>query len=92
MTVKVRIPTMLREYAGGSTLVAADGATGREILADLEARYPALGRRVTDEQGSIRRHVHVFVGEDRMVDLGAPVPDGAEITIMAAVSGGSDGT
>lgn len=80
---------MLREYAGGSTVVDVDGGTGREVLSDLEARYPALGRRVTDEQGAIRRHVHVFVGEDRMVNPDAAVPDGAEVTIVAAVSGGT---
>jgi molybdopterin converting factor small subunit len=88
VTVKVRIPTMLRDYAGGSTVVEVEGTTGREVLAAIEARHPALGRRVTDEQGLIRRHVHVYVGEDRLLDLDTSVPDGADVTILAAVSGG----
>lgn len=86
--VKVRIPTVLREYADGSTVVEVDGATAGQVLTNLEARYPALGRRVTDEQGRIRRHVHVFIGEDRLVDLATTVPNGAELTVLAAVSGG----
>lgn len=87
--VKVRIPTVLREYAGGVTVVDATGTTGREVLRNLEARYPALGRRVTDEQGSIRRHVHVYLGDDRLLDLDTAVPDGSDVTILAAVSGGA---
>jgi sulfur-carrier protein len=47
--------------------------------------------RVLDEQGNLRRHVNVFVGADDIRTLGgltATVADGAEVSIVPAVSGG----
>ncbi|MGQ0743960.1 MAG: MoaD/ThiS family protein [Acidimicrobiales bacterium] len=84
----VRLPTALRQYAGGAATVEIEGATVGEVLAALDRRHPALGRRVLDEQGQVRRHVHVFVGPERMADLGDPVPGATEVTILPAVSGG----
>ena len=58
---------------------------------DVQARIPALTDRVLTEQGELRRHVNVFVGEEsvRWSDgLATAVPDGATITILPAVSGG----
>jgi molybdopterin converting factor small subunit len=47
--------------------------------------------RVLTEQGEIRPHINVFVGERncRFEDgLNTAVPNGTEVTILAAVSGG----
>ena len=44
MTAVVRIPPTLRAEVGGERQVEADGDTVREVLEDLVARYPALGR------------------------------------------------
>jgi len=46
---------------------------------------------VVDEQGEVRQHINIFVGNDaiRFADgLATAVPDGAEIMIVPAVSGG----
>lgn len=88
MTVTVRLPTQLREYANGQATVELDGTTVGEILTNLGHAHPGVGRRVTDEQGRIRRHVHVYIGEDRARTTDDTVPPNAEITIMPAVSGG----
>ena len=88
--IKVNLPGPLRPYADGNAHVQID--KGRcsvgDVLSALERQHPAIGRRVTDEQGRIRSHVHVYVGEDRAKELTDPVEDGAEVTILAAVSGG----
>lgn len=50
-----------------------------------------MARRLRDEAGMLRRHVNVFVGADNIRDLdGADtvVSDGAEVTLLPAVSGG----
>jgi sulfur-carrier protein len=47
--------------------------------------------RVMDEQGRVRPHVNVFVGAESIRDTGGletPLAAGAELHIIAAVSGG----
>ena len=84
----VRLATDLRSYAEGRSTLEVDGATLGEVLVALEKMYPAVGRRVTDERGRLRRHVNVFIGADRQVDPAAPVSAKDEVSILPAVSGG----
>jgi molybdopterin converting factor small subunit len=61
------------------------------VLDALAAAHPAVGRRVRDEAGTLRRHVNVFVGADNARDLDAMdtvVPDGTEVSVLPAISGG----
>jgi molybdopterin converting factor small subunit len=86
--VKVRIPTPLRSYTGQQAVVHADGATVSELLDDLDRRYPGIRFRMADEQGRLRRHMKIWVGEDPVRDLSTPLGDEDEVTIMQALSGG----
>jgi MoaD family protein len=93
-TVAVRVPTALRPYVGGQSVVEAearDGATVGSVLDALAAAHPDLERRVRDEQGDLRPHVNLFVGTENIRDLdglATPLTPGAELTILPAVSGG----
>ena len=90
----VRLAAGLRPHAGGAATVDIDiegPATVSAVLDALAAAHPAVGRRLRDEAGTLRRHVNVFVGPDNVRDLGGPdavVPDGAEVSVLPAVSGG----
>jgi molybdopterin synthase sulfur carrier subunit len=67
------------------------GATVREVIAELEKRYPGFALYVADETGRLRRHVNVFVGNEPICDrdgLGDKVGPGEEIFILQALSGG----
>jgi sulfur-carrier protein len=91
MTVVVKIPTQLRAAAGGESETEVDGATVQEVLDGLFERFEELRTRISDEDGSLRRFVNVYLaGEDiRFLDgLATPVADGAELTILPAVAGG----
>lgn len=91
MSVSVRIPTILRTYTGGESEVTAEGATLAEVLDDLEAGYSGIKARVLDDEGSLRRFVNVYVGNDDvrfLDDLATPTPDGTQISIIPAVAGG----
>ena len=83
----VIVPTHLRSYTKGQSEVEARGATLREVLVDLEARFTGIRHRVIDEQDRIRPHVKFFVGGDEAHALDAPVGD-REVQIVAALSGG----
>ena len=92
MSATVRIPTILRSYTGGESEVSATGATLAEVLDDLDSSYSGIKGRIVDESGELRRFVNVYVGNDdvRFLDhLDTPTPDGAQISVIPAVAGGS---
>ncbi|MGN6250412.1 MAG: MoaD/ThiS family protein [Marmoricola sp.] len=92
MAVSVRIPTILRTYTGGASEVSAEGGTLAAVLDDLEANHTGIKARVLDDSGEIRRFVNVYVGNDdvRFLDgLATEVADGAQLSIIPAVAGGS---
>ncbi|MDQ6522002.1 MoaD/ThiS family protein [Nocardioides sp. LHD-245] len=91
MSVRVRIPTILRTYTGGDSEVSATGATLAEVLDDLDASYAGIKGRILDEDGKLRRFVNVYVNNDDVrfeQDLATPTPDGAEVSVIPAVAGG----
>ncbi len=102
MSITLQLPGALAPFAGGQreiTLAAGGGGDGGSgggttvtgVLDRLAGQLPALERRIRDERAEIRRHVNVYVnGVDIRTLSGAesPVPDGAVIDVIAAVSGG----
>ncbi len=93
MAVRFLLPAYLRPYAGARPDLELDAspATVREALEALRALHPGVLDRVLTEQGEVRRHVNVFVGEESIRysgGLDTPLADGAEIAIVPAVSGG----
>ena len=88
MSVRVIVPTQLRGYTAGASEVIAAGATLLDVLADLDRQYPGFRFRVVDEHDRVRRHIIFFVGMDRQEDLRAPIPRGADVQIVGALSGG----
>ena len=64
VSVRVRIPTILRSYTGGAAEVTAGHGTLREVISDLDSSYPGIGDRILDDGGRIRRFVNVYVDEE----------------------------
>jgi molybdopterin synthase sulfur carrier subunit len=84
----VLLPAVLRPFARGAERVEVSGATVGAVFAALE---DPLRRRLLDDQGGLRRHVNVFLGEDNvrdLSDLSTPVSDADELLVLPAVSGG----
>jgi sulfur-carrier protein len=93
MTVKFWIPRSLTTMTDGRSLVDVEvsGGTLRNALEALFEAYPAIRDRVLTEQGEIREHVNVFVGNAvarSSGGLATPIVDGVEISIIPAISGG----
>jgi sulfur-carrier protein len=92
--VVVRLPQALAEHAGGARALSLDvgpAATLGDVLELLGRTTPAVGRRILDETGAIRRFVNVYVGDDecRTLDgLGTPVPPGTVVHVIGSVAGG----
>ena len=91
MSATVRIPTQLRNLAGGSSEVKVDGATVGAVLEGLERAHPGFRERLFDEAGKLRRFVNVFVAEEdvRFLEgLDTAGADGQTVSIVPAVAGG----
>ena len=91
MAVTVKLPTQLRDAAGGATSTQVEGATIGEALESLYAEHGELRERISDADGGLRRFVNVYLrGEDiRFLDgLDTEVGEADEVTILPAVAGG----
>lgn len=84
-TVNLRSP--LKQRAGRDA-IEIDGDTVAAVVAGLEREVPALAGWVTDETGSVRRHVNLFLNGEQ-VGPDASVNPADRIDIIHAITGGS---
>jgi sulfur-carrier protein len=91
MGIRVRLPTILRPHVGGEASVESAGSNLREVLRDLESRYPGLTTGVLSEEGGLHRFVNVYVNDEDVRYTGAldtALRDGDTVSILPAVAGG----
>lgn len=93
MSVRVRLPGVLAEHAGGRRSFELDPgpATVADLLDRLEAEHPRLCRRLRDETGALRRHVNVFVDGENVRSgngLDTGLAAGCEVQVLPSVAGG----
>jgi sulfur-carrier protein len=89
--IEVRIPTILRQHAGGQAKVDATGNTVGELLADLSGRFPGIRSQVLTAEGQLHKFVNIYVNDDDVRYIGrldAPVKAGDQVSILPAVAGG----
>ena len=87
---RVRIPPTLRGEVGGAREVDASGSTLRELLDDLAARFPGLGRQVL-EGDDVAPFVNVYVDNEDVrtrEGLDTPVREGSTVILLPAMAGG----
>ena len=66
-------------------------ATVSEVVNGLESLYPGLKDYLVDEQGRLRKHVNIFIGDKLIKDkikLSDTLSENDEVFIMQALSGG----
>jgi molybdopterin synthase sulfur carrier subunit len=91
MPVEVRLPTILRQHAGGQASVKANGETLQDVFEDLVRQFPGLAGQVVTEEGALHKFVNVYVNDDdvRYLDkLNTKVTDSDVVSILPAVAGG----
>jgi cysteine synthase B len=87
---KIRIPPTLRAEVGGAREIEASGATMREVLDDLAARYPGLGAQILNG-GDIAPFVNVYLDNEdvrTLQGLDTPVAEGSTVILLPAMAGG----
>ena len=92
MPAEVRLPTILRQHAGGQASVRANGSTLGEVLDDLVRQFPGMAGQVVTDDGTLHKFVNVYVNDDDvryMEKLDTAVKDHDVISILPAVAGGA---
>jgi molybdopterin synthase sulfur carrier subunit len=88
---QVHLPrSLVALFPGAPRRLEARGATVAEVIADLDAQVPGIRNRLLDAGPTLRPHINVFVAGERAT-LDSPVPAGAVVHVIPAVSGGEGG-
>lgn len=91
MAIKVRIPTPLQKLTQDKAEVEVKGKDVRELIDDLEKKFPGIKARLCDETGKVRRFINIYVNEEdiRFLQMDkTPVKDGDEVSVIPAIAGG----
>lgn len=91
MSVNILIPTPLRKLTNEQETVTGPAGTIAALINDLEAQYPGLGGRLTDESGNLRKFVNIYVNEEDIRFLEGKdtvVKEGDAVSIVPAIAGG----
>ncbi len=89
--ITVHFTRNLRRFFGDLPSTQADAANVANLLVDLEAQHPGIRGYLVEDDGSLRKHVNIFVSGDMIRDrerLGDALPDGCDVHIIQALSGG----
>lgn len=87
----INFTSALKRFYPDLKPVQANGATIGDILLELNQFYPNLSDFLLDEQGALRQHINVFIGDAMINDrenLADRVGEQDEILIFQALSGG----
>jgi molybdopterin synthase sulfur carrier subunit len=88
---KVKLPTIQRKHVRGEPQVEARGGTLRDVLTDLESKYPGITKNIVSEDGGLHRFINIYVNDEDVRYLGAletAVSDADTVSILPAVAGG----
>jgi molybdopterin synthase sulfur carrier subunit len=92
MSIKVRIPSPLRNYTQGAEVVEAAGATVGEVLNGLKDKASGIETRLFKGPNLLNRFVNVYLNDEDirfLKNLDTPVKAGDELSIIPAIAGGA---
>jgi len=87
----VRLPPVLRQYAGDAKQVEASGGTLGQLVGHVVAEYPGLRDQLLTSDGQLHRFVNVYLnGQDvrYLSGLETPVGERDTVIVLPAMAGG----
>ena len=84
----VFIPAQLRKLTGGATQVELDAGTVREVIDQLEKRFPGTGARLRSGDSLANGLAVAIDGNVASQGLRAHVSDHGEVHFLPAIGGG----
>jgi molybdopterin synthase sulfur carrier subunit len=91
MSIQFKIPKLLQEKTDGEVIIAVQGGSVQECIADLIRRYPGLEGMILDGEDRILLKWMVYISNKGAVssnELSYQVKDGDIITLLPMVAGG----
>ena len=91
MSVRVRIPSPLRNYTNGADVVETQGGSVGEVLNNLKTTASGIETRLFKGENQLNRFVNVYLNDEDirfLKNLETPVKEGDEISIVPAIAGG----
>jgi molybdopterin synthase sulfur carrier subunit len=79
--------TLVPLFAGLERTVQVDADTVGGAIDVLDARHPGLRDRLCEPGPTLRRHIMVYVEQER-AGLETPVADRSRVDVIAAITGG----
>ena len=92
MSVKVVLPTALARHTEGQKSFASDACNLPGLLAEFDAKFPALSENVKDASGKLRKFINVYVNDEDIRFLGGDThqfADGDEVMLIPSIAGGT---
>lgn len=89
---KILIPTALRQFTSGQSVVDVDAATVGEALAALTAAHGDLKKQLFNEEGRLRSFVNVYVNDEDIRYLekdSTPLSPSDAVSIVPSIAGGA---
>ena len=84
-SVIMRLPSTLSVFSGGKSQLLLNAETFEQLLNALRQSYPQVWEQLCDEQGRLRKKIHIFVS-NRLIttadDLDMPLKAGQEIIVL----------
>ncbi len=87
----INFTSALKRFFPGLKSLEIPGGTVSEVVEKLEQEYPGLTGYILDEQGKLRQHVNIFIGEELIQDketLQDKLSPQDQVFILQALSGG----
>lgn len=88
----IRIPSPLRSYTSGESLISVSGKTVSEAMQDLVIQYPSLQKHLYNRSGELRPFVNLFIGENNIKELqglDTPLKPDDSVLLIPSIAGGA---
>ena len=90
MAIAVKVTANMKKLLDGQSSIDASGTTVRDVLEDIERRYPGFKDTVMTE-GGLHRFVNIYLNDEDVRFLGqldTPMKDGDVLSVLPALAGG----
>ena len=87
----IKFTSNLKRFYPDLQPITVSGENIASLIKDVNQHYPGIRDYIVDDQGHLRQHVNIFIGNEMVRDkegLSDTVSEDDDIYIMQALSGG----